>query len=76
MEQSVSESLCQCGTSGEYNVAVESFSQVHVCPMYRFHDNLVHTRVLEADDFGIKQDFRCTKPFCADLELVSARQKV
>lgn len=72
VEQSVAESLCQCGTSREYDVAVESFSEVHVCPVYRLHDNLVHTGVLQADDLRVEEDLWCSEAFCADLVAVSS----
>jgi hypothetical protein len=67
VEQSVAESLCQCGTAREHDVAVESFPQVHVRSVYCFDDDLVHTRVFEADDLGIEENLGRSKSFSADL---------
>jgi hypothetical protein len=39
--------------------------------MYRLNHDLVNTGVFQADDFGIEQDFRCSKSLCADLIIVS-----
>jgi hypothetical protein len=75
VEQSVTEALCQCGTAREHNVAVESFPQVHVRSVYCFDDDLVHTRVLEADDLGVEEDLGRSKPFSADLGVSAPSQK-
>jgi len=68
MKQPISESLCQCGTSGEYNIAIKRLSEVHVGSVYRLDDNLVHARVLQTNDLGVEEYLWCSEAFRSDLD--------
>jgi hypothetical protein len=76
VEQPITESLCQRGTTREHNVAIERLAQIHVCPLNSLHDNLVHTRVLKANELGVEENLGCAKAFSANLELISIRSTV
>lgn len=75
VEQPVTKAFCQRGASGEHNVAVERFPQVHVRSVNSLDHNLVHARVLKADDLGIEQDLRSPETFRPNL-LLSANDDV
>lgn len=68
MQQPVAEALGQRRTAGQNDVAEEGLAQVHVRAVDGVHDHVMETRVLEADDFRVEEDFRCAEAFGADLD--------
>lgn len=66
-EQTVTEALGQRAASREHNVAVQRLAQVEIRPVDRVDDDLVHARVLEADDLGVEKNFWCPEAFRANL---------
>lgn len=67
MEEAVAEPFSQGAATGEHDVPEEGLTQVEISAVYCVDNDLVDTRVLESDDFGIKEDFWCTEAFGSNL---------
>lgn len=68
-QQTVAKALGERAAARKHNVGVECLAQVQVCPVDGVHDDLVHAGVLEANDFGIKEDLGGSESLGSDLDL-------
>ena len=52
----------------QHDITEQALSQVHVCPVDRINNDLVHARVLFADELGVEEDLGREEAFRAELD--------
>jgi len=64
----------QCCATRDYNLTVESLSQVYVTLLYTTCYHFVHTRVFKTNQLRLEQNLRCFRLFAPYFNRLTIRQ--